>query len=158
MKKSIILIALVLLTLLWMTMPILAQTEVSPALSPEQGLLEAALDLLIKAIANITFVPIAALLVVALTGIFKRFLPASVPAGLIVLVLQVITWVLWMLALHFGYGAQFESAVQLFTTIATIVAGLVGSTVIASAVHNLAAENKVPLVGYKRDSGVGSDI
>jgi hypothetical protein len=150
-KRHLITIFVVVLFLMAVGSGVYAQTEVPPTTPPEQALLEAALDLIIKAVANATFVPLAAGLVVALTGLAKYFLPATVPAGGIALVFQVILWVGWILALHFGYTSQFESVVQAFTTIVAAVAGLVGATYVATRVHEKAAEHNVPLAGYKRE-------
>jgi len=136
----------------------LAQSEVPPTTPPEQGTLTAALELIIKAITDATYVPIAAALVVALTGLAKHFLPEAINAGWIALTFQVILWVAWVLALHFGYAEQFGTAIQAFTTIITAVAGLIGSSIVATRVHESAAARNVPLAGYKRDDNAGSNV
>lgn len=150
MKRKLLSVMSIVIVMLLVVTPILAQSEVPPTTSPEEGTLTAALELIIKAIANATFIPVAAGLVVALTGIAKHFIPTTVPAGAIALTFQVILWVAWVAALHFGYGSQFESLIQTFTTIAVAVAGLIGSTIVATRTHNAAAANNVPLAGFKR--------
>lgn len=153
-KRHLFTVSMLIFLLLAVGTGVFAQTEVPPSTSPSQGLLEAALDLIIKAIANATFIVPVAGLVVALTGLAKFFLPTSIPAGAIALTFQVILWVGWVLALHFGYGSQFETLVQTFTTIVTAIAGLVGATYVASRFHESAANHSVPLAGYKRDQDV----
>jgi hypothetical protein len=150
-KRHLITIFVVVLFLMAVGSGVYAQTEVPPTTPPEQALLEAALDLIIKAVANATFILPAAGLVVALTGLAKYFLPATVPAGGIALTFQVILWVVWVLALHFGYTNMVESLFAALTTIVTAVAGLVGATYVATRVHEKAAEHDVPLAGYKRE-------
>lgn len=156
-QKALIVVAL-LAIMLFMVVPVFAQTEVPPSTPPEQGTLTAALELLIKAITDITFVPVAAGLVVALTGLVKRFIPTSVNAGYIALLFQVILWVAWVLALHFGYADQFGTVISTFTTVVVAVTGLVGSSALATRIHESAAANNVPLAGYKRDADKGSNV
>lgn len=145
MKRTTLFVLLALLCLLALTLPAFAQSEVPPSTPPEQGVLQAALELLIKALANVTFLPIAAGFVVVATAILKKFVPIN-PAY-IALALQVLAWVAWVLALHLGYGDQFEGWIAALTTILTALAGLAGSSILATKAYDASVNHDVPLIG-----------
>ena len=150
MKRTTLFVLLALLCLLALTLPAFAQSEVPPSTPPEQGVLQAALELLIKALANVTFLPIAAGFVVVATAILKKFVPIN-PAY-IALALQVLAWVAWVLALHLGYGDQFEGWITALTTILTALAGLAGSTFAAEKLYAASVRAEVPLIGSTQGS------
>lgn len=107
--------------------------------------LAAALQLIVKMVSDITFVPGAAALVIALTAILKRYIPTN--PGNIALVLQVIAWVAFILAKHFGYEPQFQNWMDSLTTIVTGVGGLVLSSMLATKGYISLKRNDVPILG-----------
>ena len=124
-----------------------------PTTSPVQGELEAALLAFFKLISDVTFVPLAAGFVVAVTALLKKLLPATIPAGGIAITVQVIVWVVYVIAKHYGYVEQFGSYINVLTTILTAVSGLVLSSYAATWGYQKAAAKNVPLLGYQRPVG-----
>lgn len=114
--------------------------------------LQAFLELFVKLLADGTFILVAAPLVVALTAIFKRFLPDNISSAVLALVFQVIVWIAYVVAVQLGYGSQFDSWISTITTIVVAIAGLVGSSFLATRAYNYAADREVPLFGYSRAS------
>lgn len=114
-----------------------------------------AFELLIKLLNDVTFIALAAPLVVALTAIFKRFIPTNISAPTIAIAMQVLVWVVWVLAKHFGYEAQFGTWVEAFTTILSAVVGLTGSAFVAQRVYTSAKKQEVPLLGSTKRPASG---
>ena len=133
-----------------LTLPAFAQDTGGAITTPGgvDALLMAALEMLIKTVTDITFVPAAAALVVVLTAISKKFI--SLGAGYIALFWQVVAWVAWVLALHFGYADQFTSIAATLTTVLTAILGLVGSSIGATAIYDRAVEKDIPGIGSAR--------
>lgn len=129
----------------------LAQSEVPPDTPPTEGILTAALDLIVRGLANLTFLPIAAGFVVVATALLKKIIPIN-PAY-IALALQVTAWGVWVLALHFGYGDQFASWITALTTILTALAGLAGSTLAAEKLYTAGVKAGAPLIGSTQSAG-----
>ncbi len=118
--------------------------------------LAAFLELLIKALADGTFLPIGAGLVVALTAIFKRFLPENIGSGVLAIAFQVVVWIAWVIVQHLGFGDQFGTWINSITTIITAVGGLVGSSFLATKAYNYAVAQNVPLFGTQRASSASA--
>jgi len=114
--------------------------------------LAAFLELFVKLLADGTFLPVAAGLVVALTAIFKRFLPDNISSAVLALVFQVIVWIAYVVAVQLGYGSQFDTWISTITTIVVAIAGLVGSSFLATRAYVYASDREVPLFGYSRAS------
>lgn len=114
-----------------------------------------ALELIIKLLNDITFVAAAAPLVVALTAIFKRFIPTTVSAPTIAITMQVLVWVAWVLAKHFGYEEQFGTWTNAFTTILSAIVGLAGSAFVATRIYREAHKQEVPLLGSDKRPASG---
>jgi hypothetical protein len=123
-------------------------TEV--VLAGAQSDLEVALAAFIELVYNVTFIPFAAPLVVLSTALIKKWLPNSISAALIALVLQVAIWVAFVVVRHFGYEQQFISGVEALTTILGAIAGLVGSSFAATWLYNKAQYLEVPVLGSSR--------
>lgn len=107
--------------------------------------LQAALELIIKMVSDVTFIPGAAALVIALTAVLKRFLPIN--AAYIALGLQVIVWVAWILLKNAGYELQFQSWIDSLTTIVSGVVGFVLSTGAATKGYNALVRQGAPVLG-----------
>jgi len=107
--------------------------------------LQAALELIIKMVSDVTFIPGAAALVIALTAILKRFLPIN--AAYIALGLQVIVWVAWILVKNAGYELQFQSVIDSLTTVVSGLVGLVLSTAAATKGYNALVRAEAPILG-----------
>lgn len=115
--------------------------------------LNAAAEALIQLIANLTFMPIAAPLVLALVALLKRIIPASVvSAGTLALLVQALVWIAWLLARHvFDVDdATIKTWVEMLTVIGGAVAGFAGSAVLTQAAYDRAKARDVPLLGKAR--------
>lgn len=126
--------------------PVMAQDV--PTTPPEQGELAAALLALVKLVSDLTFVPIAAPFVIAATALLKKLIPSSLfSAGTIALTVQVIVWVVYIVAKHFGYSDQFGTYINALTTILAAVGGLVASSAVSNWGYNKLKGASVPLLG-----------
>lgn len=134
-----------------------AQVIEPPPVPAETGALQAAGELLAKALADATFLPVAALFVVTATAITKKLLPGG-NSAVIALGWQVAAWVAWILALHFGYGNQFTGWINGLTTVLTGLAGLAGSTLLATSTYRAAAARGAPLIGYQKTGTLKADF
>lgn len=117
--------------------------------------LQSAAEALIKLVTDATFLPFAAGMVVAITALIKKLLPATstVSAGGIAFACQVVVWVLWVLAKRAGIDeGTFTSAVDALTTIASAVLGLVGSSIAATKMYEAARDRNVPVIGTPQKS------
>lgn len=112
--------------------------------------LQAALELIIKMVSDVTFIPGAAALVIALTAILKRFVPIN--AAYIALGLQVIVWVAWILVKNAGYELQFQGWIDSLTTIVSGFVGFVLSTGAATKGYNALVRANAPILGDTRAS------
>lgn len=143
-RKSLLFVALLCLMFAF-PMLALAQSEVPPGTPPAEGALTAALELLMKALSDVTFLPVAAGFVLVATALLKKVIPVN--PVYIALTLQVLAWVAWVLAKHYGYGDQFDGWIGALTTILTALAGLAGSTILATKGFNSSVRADVPLLG-----------
>jgi len=101
---------------------------------------------------NITFLPMAAALVVALTAFFKKLLPATIPSASIALVLQVIIWIAYVVAKQYQYGDQFTNIITMLTTVVGAVLGLVGSSALSTTIYTQSVKLGIPGLSYQRPS------
>lgn len=146
MRKFVFMFLIIVLLLA--VAPVSAQDV--PTTPPTQGELEAALLALVKLVSDLTFVPGAAALVVALTAIAKRILPASISAGAIAITLQVIVWVIYIVAKHYGYADQFDSYIAVVTTVVSALGGLLVSSYAAEWGYKKLSARDVPVLGAAR--------
>lgn len=112
---------------------------------------EAALALILSAVNDITFLPVMALLVVALTSISKRYI-LNVRSEVLALFWQVLGWALWVAAKEFGFDMnQFATFVTAFATILTAITGGIASQAIGTPwLYNKARNLNAPMLSYER--------
>lgn len=158
------LFVLLLVALLFAAAPAFAfaQDTLPPPPGDVQPLLNLVKDLLVKAVADGTYLLFAVPLVVMLTAIAKKILPPDITIGSVVislggaplaLIFQVIVWVGFVVAVNAGYGDQFKGWVATATTILGAIFGIsassVGSTILYTKVMK---PLNVPLLGYSRSA------
>lgn len=124
--------------------------DTAPILSNAQTDLELALAAFLELVYSITFSPLTAAFVVASTAILKKLLPASIGAGTIAIVMQVLAWVALTLAKHYGVETQFMSGLEAITAILGAVVGLLASSYVSTKMYHSAQRNDVPLLGDSR--------
>lgn len=151
-SKRLLFVCLLVFTLALFALPALAQdVPVSqPTLTGAQAELEAALTALLELVSSVTYLPLAAGFVVVATALLKKVMPKEISAGAIALTLQVLVWAAFVVAKQAGYEGQFTSGLQALTTILGALAGLVGSSYVATKVYNKSVEANVPLIGQQR--------
>lgn len=112
---------------------------------------EAALALILSAVNDITFLPAAAAIVVALTSITKRYIP-NIRSEVLALLWQVAAWVLWVVVKEVGFDMnQFDLFVTAFATILTGVVGGIASQAIGTPwLYNKARNLNAPMLSYER--------
>ena len=126
------------------------ETLVEPAVEPDEEVV-AGFEAFIKLLSNLSFLPIAAPAVIAITALLKRFIPSTmISAGMLALVVQVVVWVAWILCKHFGYAMQFESWIDGLTTILAGVAAITVSAGATAVGYNALQRVKAPVVGQTR--------
>lgn len=113
-------------------------------MTPEQ-LIEA----LLKLLSDGTALALTAAGVVVLTNVVKYFLK-EVPAALIHIVLQVVVWIVYEVALARGYGPQFEQWWAIFITIVTALASLFIADVAGKVWYWIGRKSGSLLFGYQR--------
>ena len=151
MKRNLI-ILVALFALLAFAAPVFAQDTGAAITTPggAEALLQAWFQLAVKAVTDVTFLPFAAGFVLVATALTKKYVPLN--PGLIALAWQVAAWAGFVLALHFGYGDQFSGVVNALTTILGAVAGLAGSTYLATKGYDKAADANAPLIGSQQSA------
>jgi len=112
---------------------------------------EAALALILSAVNDITFLPVAATLVVTLTSISKRYVP-DIGSGVQAMFWQVLAWTLWIVVKEVGFDMeQFDLFVTAFATILTGVVGGIASTAIGTPwLYKKARNFNAPLLSFER--------
>ena len=107
------------------------------------------LEQLTRMIVDLTAVPFLLPLIVLLVGLIKR-IPIdaiqSLPANVIHLVVQVLAWVAYAVATHYGKGAEFESWIAVLTPLLQLVVSYLGG----AWLYNQAKQANMPLWGYQR--------
>ena len=110
-----------------------------------------ALELILSSVNSITFLAPAAVLVVALTSLSKRFVP-GVSASVQALSWQVAVWVVWTILVEYGFDVeQFGETSTAIATIITMIAGGVTSQAVATPwFYNKAVSHNAPTLSYRR--------
>ena len=107
------------------------------------------LEQLTRMIVDLTAVPFLLPLIVLLVGLIKR-IPIdaiqSLPANVIHLVVQVLAWVAYAVATHYGKGLAFENWVQALTPLLQLIVSYLGS----AWLYGAAKQTNMPLWGYQR--------
>lgn len=122
-----------------------------PPVVPDPGLVQdelaAALAAIVILLSNLTFLPIAAPFVVAVTALIKKFGPSSWNPAIVALVVQILTWVAYIVAKYLGYETQFNSWVGILATIAGALGGIVLSSLVTEKIYDSLSKNDVPFFG-----------
>ncbi len=93
------------------------------------------------------------LFVTALVGLIKMIVPESVISGVALKnIVSLAVWVLYSLAIHFGFGTQFQGVAAWLTPILVSAAPLVGVLIGSHGLYGLAKNAGVPILGYQRAS------
>jgi len=95
------------------------------------------LESLARLINDVSFIPWAAALVLLLTQVVKRFVPQIAPAA-VALALQVIVWVLYAIANHFGYGQNVQDIVTVVTNLVNALLPILPPMLLGAAVTKVA--------------------
>jgi len=98
---------------------------------------------------DLTVVPFLMPLVVLLVGLIKRIpldVVQSIPANGIHLAVQVLLWIGYAVATHYGKGLAFENWVQALTPLLQLVVSYLGG----AWLYNQAKQANMPLWGYQR--------
>jgi hypothetical protein len=162
MKRAL----LIALTVLTLHLPALAQNETptaeptpivtetpapveepTPAPAPE---LETAFERILTLVGDISFLPWSAALVLLLTQLTKRYLPFR--AAVIALAWQVIIWVVYAVANHYGFGQNVQdyvgAATKILEAILTVAPPMVVSALATEVAFRKLTRQDVP--GFKK--------
>lgn len=146
--RKIILISLLMLVFV---APVLAQGEPGSA-GFDQGALEAAIVLIINTLVGLVMgafggSPIVAFIVSVLKKIslFDRFSGEALTLGS-----ATVVYVIAGLALHLGFGDQFDSVVNLIVVAGPAILSFLMSLFGSKGIFVAARNNNVPLIGYQR--------
>lgn len=113
-------------------------------MTPEQFV-----EALLKLLTDGTALALTGAGVVVLTNIVKFFLK-DIPAQWIALVLQVVVWIAYEIAVANSLGGQFEQFWSIFITIATAISSLFIGDVTMKAVYNAGVKTRSAIFGYQR--------
>lgn len=106
---------------------------------------------IIAAIWNLIYIPVAAPLVELLASVAKR-LPflSAVSAPTLAFTFTVAVWVAYVVVAQLGYGDRFDDMISAVTTLATMVFGIPVTQAAAKQIHGFAQANSIPIFGYSR--------
>lgn len=91
------------------------------------------------------------LFVLSLVAVLKMFLPSSlISAEMLKNVVGVITWIVYSLAVQFGFGTEAQGIARFITPILVTGLPLLGVLVGSPFLYKLSLLHKVPIWGYKR--------
>lgn len=107
--------------------------------------------IVITAVWNLIYIPVAAPLVQLFTSVVKR-LPvlSGTPSTMIAFFFTVVAWLVFVVMSQLGFGDRFDSVMTGLTTIASAVFGIPVTQAIASKMHAYAQQNGVPVLGHSR--------
>lgn len=116
-------------------------------------------EAVVKAFYNAVYLPFAAGMVVILVALTKR-LPVinRIHAAVLSLWWTAILWLLYTGATQLGFGGQFETVVQLLTTLGAAALGITFTPMLASQVYSRANKQGVAVLGYKRPERTVSTV
>jgi len=115
------------------TTPILDEAF-APAPVPE---LETAFERIVGLINDISFLPWASALVLLLTQLVKRFV-TSVRPVVIAMAIQVVIWIAYAVANHFGYGQNIQLSVEALTKIIEAILTIAPAMLVSAAATEVA--------------------
>lgn len=125
--------------------------EVPTLPAPNDEPLETAADRIVTLINDISFLPWSAALVLLLTQLTKRFITQIRPVAL-ALVYQVVIWIVYAVANHYGFGQNVQDYVGAITKIVeailTVAPALVASAAATEVVFRGLRRQDVP--GFKQ--------
>jgi hypothetical protein len=106
---------------------------------------------LVTAIWNLVYIPVASPLVEIATSLAKRLpLLDTVSSPALTLTFTVLAWIGYVVLTQLGYGDRFDNLITGLVTIATTIFGIPVTQVAAKKIHNFAQAHNVPIFGYSR--------
>lgn len=123
----------------------------TPALPPTTETPEDIIGIVLAALYGGAATIGGSIFVTAVVGVLKLLIPANIASGdTIKNVTSLIVWLLYSLAIKFGFGTQFENVSAILAPILTSALPLIGVLIGSAKLYTAAKAYSVPVWGYQR--------